>query len=295
MLGSVDEAEDLVQETMLRAWRGYSGFTGASSLRTWLYRIATNVCLRAIENGARRPLPSGLGAPSEEAELPVSRSPEIPWLQPIPDAVLDNGDDPASIVTSRESTRLAFVAALQQLPAKQRAVLILRDVLAWQASEVAELLDTSTAAVNSALQRARAQIAAQTPAADALTEPTEAAERDMLERYVTAFQNADVTGLVRLLREDAILEMPPAAAWFLGTAAIERFLRPRVGAGAPHFLLPTAANRQPAVAVYRADADGIMQAHGIHVLEVRGGRIARITAFLDTDGFAAFDLPLIWR
>jgi RNA polymerase sigma-70 factor (ECF subfamily) len=293
MLGSVDEAEDLVQETMLRAWRGYAGFTGASSLRTWLYRIATNVCLRAIENGARRPLPSGLGAPSEQPELPVTRSPEIPWLQPIPDALLGGEDDPATIVTSRESTRLAFVAALQQLPAKQRAVLILRDVLAWQASEVAQLLDTSTAAVNSALQRARAQLAAQTPAADTLTEPTEAAERELLDRYVTAFQNADVAGLVQLLRDDAILEMPPAMAWFLGTAAIERFLRPRVGSSA-HLLSPTAANGQPAVAVYRAHDDGMMHAHGIHVLEVRGAQIARITAFLDTSGFARFDLPLIW-
>src|SRR5262249_53815797 len=185
MLGSVDDAEDQVQETLLRAWRSYADFEGRSSMRTWLYRIATNSCLRALETRARRPLPSGLGAPAEDSSAPVTRpAHEVPWLQPMPDALIAGSEaDPASVVASRAGIRLAMIAALPYLPGRQRAVLILRDVLGWRAAEVAELLGTSPAAANSALQRARARMASLAPAEDDIGEPSEPGLRDALERY----------------------------------------------------------------------------------------------------------------
>jgi RNA polymerase sigma-70 factor (ECF subfamily) len=196
MLGSIHDAEDLVQETYLQAWRGYGGFEGRSSLRTWLYRIATRACLKALEGNGRRPLPSGLGGPSHDPDAaPRPPRPEIPWLQPAPDVLF--GADPAAIVQARQTIRLAFIAALQHLPGRQRAVLILRDVLAWRATEVADLLDTTTAAVNSALQRARAQLSLAAPAEDGLTEPTDPDQRALLDRYADAFENADIPALVR--------------------------------------------------------------------------------------------------
>src|SRR3954447_5127301 len=197
MLGSVHDAEDQVQETMIRAWRSYGDFEGRASLRTWLYRIATNACLRALENSGRRPLPSGLGGPGESPEAPLAAAqPEIPWLQPIPDALVSAGSaDPAEIAASRQATRLALIAALQYLPARQRAVLILRDVLRWRAAEVAELLDTTSAAINSTLQRARAQLQEVSPAEEDVDEPTDADQRALLDRYVSAFENADVAAL----------------------------------------------------------------------------------------------------
>src|SRR6266700_1907035 len=224
MLGSVHDAEDQVQETLLRAWRSFEQFEGRASLRTWLYRIATNACLRAIETRRRRPLPSGLGQPGENPAGPMAAArPEVPWLEPFPDALLPAGallsaglGDPASVATSRTGIRLAFIAALQYLPARQRAVLILRDVLGWHAAEVADLLGTTTTATNGMLQRARARLEQAAPDEDEIREPADPADRDLLDKYAMAFQNADIPAVMRLLREDAVFEMPPEQTWFTG-------------------------------------------------------------------------------
>jgi RNA polymerase sigma-70 factor (ECF subfamily) len=296
MLGSVHDAEDLVQETYLRAWRSFDGFEGRSSLRTWLYRIATSACLTAIERRSRRPLPSGLVGPSDEPETPVGPAqPEIAWLQPIPDALLATPpEDPATTVASRGSVRLALVAALQHLPARQRAVLILRDVLAWRAAEVAELLDTTTAAVNSILQRARAQLAQVAPAEDEVVEPTEPDRRALLDRYVAAFENADITALTRLLRDDAVLEMPPLLTWFAGREAVGRFLASQVfGPPGTWRMVLTNANGQPAVASYLRGDGGAYHGHAIQVLTFTAAGIARIDIFLDPSLFATFGLDAI--
>ena len=200
MLGSADEAEDLVQETYLRAWRSFDGFEGRASVRTWLYRIATNACLTAIERRGRRPLPSGLGGPADDPEAPLVAGPEVPWLQPFPGALLAaEHQDPAAVAVSRAGIRLAFVAALQYLSARQRAVLILRDVLEWPAAEVADLLGTTTTAVNSGLRRARTQLAQALPAEDELAEPAEPGQRALLDRFAAAIENADASALAALL------------------------------------------------------------------------------------------------
>jgi RNA polymerase sigma-70 factor, ECF subfamily len=289
MLGSVHDAEDLVQETLLRAWRAHADFDERrASLRTWLYRIATNACLTALKRAERRPLPSNLAGPSTDPDQPVGPGrPEIAWLQPVPDALLP--DDPASVVAARAGIRLAFIAALQYLPARQRAALILHDVLAWRAAEVAELLDSTPAAVNSALQRARAQLAQVDPVADEIAEPGDRERRAVLDRYVEAFVNSDVEALVALLREDVVLEMPPIVAWFAGRDTVGRFLAARMG----HTwrMVATGANGQPAAAQYRRDADGVLRAHSLAVLTVTGSRIARIVAFQDRSLFPTFGLP----
>jgi RNA polymerase sigma-70 factor (ECF subfamily) len=293
MLGSVHDAEDQVQETMIRAWRSYGEFEGRASLRTWLYRIATNACLRALENSSRRPLPSGLGAPSEYpgAPLAVAR-PEVPWLQPIPDALVTAGSaDPGEVVASRQSVRLALIAALQYLPARQRAVLILRDVLRWRAAEVADLLGTTTTAVNRVLQRARARLEQAAPDEDEIHEPADPADRDLLDKYATAFQNADIPALMQLLRDDAVFEMPPEPTWFTGRELIGRFLQTRVLTEPGRFLMiPTAANGQPACASYLRDHDGVYRAHSICVLTIAASRVARVTSFNDSGLFPAFGL-----
>jgi RNA polymerase sigma-70 factor (ECF subfamily) len=293
MLGSVDDAEDLVQETYLRAWRSYDGFEGRSSLRTWLYRIATSACLTALDRRSRRPLPSGLGAPSDHPEGPLApEQHDVAWLQPMPDALLATAPaDPATIVAARAGLRLALVAALQHLPARQRAVLILRDVLAWRAAEVAELLGTTTVAVNSALQRARTQLEQVAAVEDEVVEPAEADRRALLDRYVAAFEEADITALLELLRDDAVMEMPPFATWFIGRDNIARFLAPRVFVrpGDTRMIL-TAANGQPAVASYHRGHDGVHHAHAVHVLTVTASGIARIVAFLDPSLVVRFGL-----
>ena len=294
MLGSVHDAEDLVQETYLRAWRSYEGFEGRSSLRAWLYRIATNRCLTALEHRSRRPLPSGLGGPSDDPNLPLAaEQPEVAWLQPIPDALLTPAaTDPAAIVAARGSLRLAPVAALQHLPARQRVVLILRDVLAWPAAEVAELLGTTTAAVKSALQRARTRLEQAPPVEDQVVEPAGPAQRGLVDRYMAAFEAADVAALVRLLREDAEWEMPPLPTWFAGREAIGRFLARQVfGAPRAWRLVATRANGQPAVAAYLRGDEGGYDAHAIQVLTVTATGIARVVAFLDPSLFDTFDLP----
>ena len=294
MLGSVHDAEDQVQETLLRAWRSYGDFEGRSSMRTWLYRIATNTCLRALETRSRRPLPSGLGEAAEDPDGPVPVPHlDVPWLQPFPDVLTRSGsDDPAAVVTARASTRLALIAALQYLPPRQRAALILRDVLGWHAAEVADLLGTSTAAANSALQRARAQIATLAPAEDDIAEPDDPKVRDLLARYAAAFETADVAALTELLRADAVLEMPPMSIWFAGRDNVTRFLGRRVLVRPGAFALtPVHANGQPSVAAYERDGHGSYSAHAIQVLTVRDGRISRIVSFNDGGLFSAFGLP----
>ena len=294
MPGSVHDAEDQVQEIMIRAWRSYGDFEGRASLRTWLYRIATNACLRALENSSRRPLPSGLGAPSEYPEAPLAAAqPEVPWLQPIPDALAGAASaDPAETVASRQSMRLALIAAMQYLPARQRAVLILRDVLRWRAAEVADLLGTTTVAVNGMLQRARARLEQAAPSEDQIHEPADPADRALLDRYATAFQNADITAVMRLLREDAVFEMPPEPTWFTGRERIGRFLQSRVLTEPGRFqMIPVAANGQPALAAYLRGHDGVYRAHSICVLTIAASQVTRVTSFNDPGLFATFGPP----
>jgi len=289
MLGSVHEAEEVVQDVYLDAWRAYDGFEGRSSLRTWLYRIATRACLKALEKGRRRPLPADLGAAeaNPEARL-VERTPEIPWLQPIPDVLFTAAPvDPATVVVERQTMRLALVGALQQIPPRQRAVLILREVLQWRTAEVAELLEMTTAAVNSALQRARAQVPL---SEDNLTEPVEPQQRALLDRYIKAFETADVDQLVAVLTEDARWEMPPIATWFEGRDTILAFLARQMRIIGPAELVATSANGQPAFAVYARGHDGAHHPHALHVLTITVEGVSRIVAFHGSGLFPLFGL-----
>jgi RNA polymerase sigma-70 factor (ECF subfamily) len=297
MLGSAEEAEDLVQETYLRAWRSFDAFEGRSSVRTWLYRIATNACLTARERRGRRLLPSGLAGPEDDPEAQLVARPEVLWLQPLPDTLLaGQHEDPAAVAVSRAGIRLAFVAALQYLSARQRAVLILRDVLELSAAEVADLLGTTTTAVNSVLRRARAQLTHALPAEDELAEPAEPDRRELLERFAAALEDADGSALAVLLREDVTLEMPPWLTWFVGRQAVARF-------AASHLLIepgglrpvPVTANGQSAFAVYRRESDGTYQAHAVLVLTVAGTGIARIVSFRNPGLFRSFGLPQEYR
>jgi RNA polymerase sigma-70 factor (TIGR02960 family) len=290
MLGSVDDAEEVVQDVYLQAWRAYEGFEGRSSLRTWLYRIATRAFLKALEGRKRRPLPSDLHSPAADPTARiVAGGPELTWLQPAPDSLLAaTTSDPATVVAARETMRLAFVAALQLFPPRQRVVLILRDVLGWSAAEVAALLDLSVVAVNSALQRARARLPADS---DTLEQPSEQRQRELLDRYVAAFQNADVDELVAVLTEDAHFEMPPFITWFQGSAAIGAFLGARMRGFGNTPVIRTSANGQPAVALYPATADGQHRLHAVHVLTVASHGVHRIVAFMDIDALRRFDLP----
>ncbi|MRH90665.1 sigma-70 family RNA polymerase sigma factor [Nocardia sp. SYP-A9097] len=294
MLGSIHEAEDLVQETMLRAWRAADRFDERkASLRTWLYRIATNACLTALEQRGNRALPTGLVGPSRELVLNPPRYPEISWLEPIPDVLLGNSaDDPATVVAARSGIRLAFIAALQHLPARQRAVLILRDVLAWSAAEVADLLDTSPAAVNSALQRAHAHLEKVAPMLDQMSESLSPDERATVDRYMHYFGKADMRGLAEVLREDVVIEMPPALVWFAGRVDVLEFFTGKICAEPGKWrFIRTAANTQPAAACYLRDAEGIYRAQSIHVLTVTDSAIDKITVFLEPKLFVRFGLP----
>lgn len=296
MLGSVHDAQDGVQETLIRAWRFYDDFEGRASLRTWLYKIATNTCLRALENRGRRPLPSGLGAPGTNPDGPLDGGHgEVPWLEPVPDtAVQGSSADPATIVASRTGLRLALVAALQYLPPRQRAVLILRDVMQWRAAEVAELLDTTPTAVNGLLLRARTRIEQAGLSQEEIREPAEPAQRSLLDQYATAFQNADTSALSRLLREDAIFEMPPLLTWFTGRDSICQFLAARVFRQPGDFkLIPVTANTQPGFAGYLRGHDGRHHAHAIQVLTLTETGIAHIVSFMQPGLFPMFGLPAI--
>jgi RNA polymerase sigma-70 factor, ECF subfamily len=293
MLGSVHDAEDLVQETYLRAWRGYDKFEGRSSLRTWLYRIATSACLTALESRNRRPLPTGLGGPTEDPSAPLVQNHEVPWLEPVPDAKV-GADDPAAVVTSRESIRLALIAALQHLPARQRAVLILRDVLKWKAAEVADLLETTTTAVNSILQRARAQLDKAGLSEDVVVEPTSQDQRELLDRYAKAFEDYDVNAIVELFTKDAVMEMPPFLSWFQGPENIGGLIRNHCPAEGPgdQVLVPVEANGQPAFAVYMIADDGVHRAFQTQVLALTpAGEVSHVTVFFDTSLFETFGLP----
>ncbi|MET8912221.1 sigma-70 family RNA polymerase sigma factor [Micromonospora sp. NPDC004551] len=284
MLGSFHEAEDVVQETMLRAWRARDRYDPArASQRTWLYRIATNACLTALEGRARRPLPSGLGAPSDDPEAPLTPSMDIPWLQPFPDDRIE--------VETRIDLRLALVAATQVLPARQRAVLLLREVLEFSAAEVAAQLGTTVAAVNSALQRARAAL---TEVGDAgeVAEPDDPRVRAVVQEYVRAFEAADVPGLVRLLADQAVLEMPPVPLWYRGSRDYGRFMdRVFRTRGAGWRLRRLSANGQPALAAYAPQPAGPHRLHTLQVLTVVGGRVTHNVVFADPRVFDAFDLP----
>jgi RNA polymerase sigma-70 factor (ECF subfamily) len=294
MLGTVHDAEDLVQETMLRAWRARGQFDGQrASLRTWLYRIATNACLTALAGRSRRPLPSGLGPASDDPEQPLVPALDVPWLQPFPDAMLaSDRDDPATALMSRGNLRLAFVAAVQLLPPRQRATLILRDVLDFSAAEVADVLDTTPTAVNSALQRARARLGDAGTGAGEIAEPTDPSSRALIDRYVTAFESADVAALTRLLTDDAALEMPPVPSWFSGREAYGRFIAHIFAIrGSAWRMIPIAANGQQAVAAYVLGDDGAYHAHTLQVLTVTGSGISRNVTFQDSKLFATFGLP----
>jgi RNA polymerase sigma-70 factor (ECF subfamily) len=290
MLGSVDDAEEVVQDVYLDAWRAYDRFEGRSSLRTWLYRIATRAFVKALERRKRRPLPSDLHSPAADpAARVVAGDPDVTWLQPAPDSLLAaTTSDPATVVAARETLRLAFVAALQLLPPQQRAVLILREVLGWSAAEVASLLDVSVAAVNSALQRARSHLPADT---DSLVQPSEQRQRELLDRYVAAFQNADVDELVAVLTEDARYEMPPFITWFQGSGAIGAFLGARMRGFGESAVVRTTANGQPAVALYPATTDGQHHLHALHVLTLSSHGVDHIVAFMDIDALRRFNLP----
>lgn len=282
MLGSVHDAEDLVQETYLRAWRHFTQLSDPSSVRAWLYRIATNACLTALAGRTRRALPSGLGE---------SPTPEhVSWLQPIPDAlVTPDTDDPATIAANRDSLRLALIASLQHLPPRQRAVLLLRDVLAWSAAEVADLLDTSVAAVKSTLQRARARLETLDRSAPASSPPGPEA-RALLDAYIAAFENADPAGLQRLLRDDFVLEVPPSAVWYAGAEAA-KYAASGINYVGEWRMFVVSANGQPAAAAYRQDGAGVYRAFGIVLLGSVGSEISRITCFEDAGLLSAFGLP----
>ncbi|CAN5430132.1 sigma-70 family RNA polymerase sigma factor [soil metagenome] len=297
MTGSLHDAEDLVQETYLRAWKAYDKFEGKSSVRTWLHRIATNTCLTALEGRQRRPLPTGLGAPSSEPSDDLVMRNEITWLEPLPDAIGEDPKDPSVIVESRESVRLAFVAALQHLSPRQRAVLVLRDVLQWKAAEVATALDTTTTAVNSLLQRARAQLDEVGPSQDDLiAAPDTPQARDLLNRYIAAFEAYDIDKLVELFTADAIWEMPPFDSWYVGPEAIGALSRekcPAEKAGDMKFLRTT-ANGQPAAAMYMRLPHPEGDRHlpfQLHVLDIKPGGVSHVVAFLDTSVFPKFGLP----
>ena len=293
MTGSVHDAEDLVQETYLRAWRAYHSFEGRSSVRTWLYRIATNVCLTALEGKDRRPLPTGLGQPGSTAGDPLDRREEVPWLEPVPDALVGSSAavGPEAAAEARESIRLAFVAALQHLPARQRAVLILRDVLRWKAAEVAEALETSTAAVNSALQRAHAQMEKVKASEDTVAEPT-AEQKELLERYVQAFWDKDIDAIVSMLTHDAIWEMPPFAGWYQGADNIGRLIDTQCPGGVHDMrMVPTLANGQFAYGLYMRHEDGGFRPFHLQVLTLDGDRVEHVGAFFGDALFRTFGLP----
>jgi len=292
MLGSPFEAEDAVQETLIRAWRGIDRFEGRAALRSWLYRIATNVCFDLLNGRERRARPMDLGPAQEPVIENLHTLPETTWIQPIPDGLLVPEGDPAEVAVARETIRLAFVAALQHLPPRQRATLILCEVLHWKASEVAELLDTSVASVNSALQRARATLAASN--ASATEAPLEEADRELLARYVEAFERYDIDALISLIQEDASQSMPPYDMWLHGRDDILAWwFGPGIGCRGSRVIPTVAANGSPAFGQYKPSADGGgYDPWALQVLDVSDSRIVEFTFFLDTGTlFPLFGLP----
>jgi RNA polymerase sigma-70 factor (ECF subfamily) len=294
MLGSAFEAEDAVQDTLVRAWKSFDRFEGRAALRSWLYRIATNVCLDMLSGRERRARPMDLGPATSGASEPGPALGDAAWILPVPDArVVSDGGDPAELAQSRETIRLAFVAALQHLPPKQRAVLILREVLRWKAEEVAELLETSVASVNSALQRARATLEATDLSVDGPTQPMDEEQRALLARYVEAFERYDIDLLTSLLHEDATQSMPPYALWLSGREDIfDWWFGPGIGCRGSR-LVPTVANGLPAFGQYKPDGEGGYEPWALQVVRISGDRVAELTFFLDTASlFPLFGLPL---
>jgi RNA polymerase sigma-70 factor (ECF subfamily) len=298
MLGSVEDAEDAVQETYLRAWTRLDSFAGRAPFRAWLYGIATHACLDALRRRKARVWPTDVAGPADPRGEPLPPV-EVPWLQPYPDRLLEApappDGEPEEVVTGKETMELAFLAAIQRLPARQRAVLILRDVLEWSANETAASLDMTRAAVNSALQRAHATLAEHLSVGrDEWTSSSNAAEKALLEQLIAAWERADTTALVGLLRADARLVMPPRPTWFAGRDAVEVFFRRHVFGemGTDWVLLPTGANRQPAFALYwRGPGDVAYRRFAIGVLRIEGGGIAEIAIFMQPELFASFALP----
>jgi RNA polymerase sigma-70 factor, ECF subfamily len=293
MLGSMHDAEDLLQETLLRAWRGLGRFEERSSFRGWLYRIATNACLDTLKRRRRRLLPDGYVSPDDPSTPPAPPAEEALWLDPYPDVLLDAHEaaDPQRRYEARESIELAFITAIHRLSPRQRAVLVLRDALDFSARETAEMLGTSLASVNSTLHRARVAIGA-SDSMDSGARTHAGDEAALVARYVKAWETADVDSLVALLREDARMTMPPTPSWYLGREAIGTFLSSFFAgdAGTDTRLVPTRANRQPALAVYAREAGDVYRPLAIKVLTVDGGRIAAITGFTDPRLFPYFGL-----
>jgi RNA polymerase sigma-70 factor (TIGR02960 family) len=294
MVGSAHDAEDLVQETYLRAWRSYAGFEGRASIRSWLYTIATNVCLTALAPRPIRMLPSGLTGPYDGADRPPRPVPagDVSWLEPLPDAWMTPADDPAAVIVGRESLRLALIASLQYLPARQRAILILREVLAFTAPEAAAILGTTSAAVKSGLQRARARLAELEPEPEKLLEPTDQRARALLEGYITAFERSDARLLEQVLRSDATLEATPFRDWQAGRAMCVHILDTYVlGTPGDWRLVATSANDQPAAVVYHRGTDGVLRADGTVVLATTATGISRVVKFHDPGLVTTFGFP----
>lgn len=295
MVGSAHDAEDLVQETYLRAWRSYADFEGRASIRTWLYQIATNVCLTALEPRRIRVLPSGLTGPWDGSARPPGHAgpDEVSWLEPFPDAwIAPAANDPAAVVVARESLRLALIASLQYLPARQRAIFILREVLAFSASDTAKILATTTAAVKSGLQRARARLDELEPKPEELLEPTDPRARELLDRYIAAFERSDAELLVEVLRADATLEATPFRDWQAGRVNCIRMLKSNVlGAPGDWRMIATIANGQPAAAAYRRGSDGVLRASDLVVIAPTATGVSRVVAFHDPALVAMFGFP----
>jgi RNA polymerase sigma-70 factor, ECF subfamily len=295
MLGSPFDAEDAVQETFIRAWRGFDGFEGRAAVRSWLYRIATNVSLDMLNGKERRARPMDLGPAREPVEANLHTLPEVTWIEPVPDGLVVSEDgDPAEVAQSRETLRLAFVAALQHLPPRQRAVLILCEVLRWKASEVAELLDTSVASVNSALQRARATLESAQVSASTTSSAVDSANAELLDRYVKAFEQYDMDALTSLIQEDATQSMPPFDLWLKGREDILTWwLGPGIGCRGSRVIPTVTANGRPAFGQYKpSDSGSGFDPWALQVLELEDGRIVEFTFFLDTDRlFPLFGLP----
>jgi RNA polymerase sigma-70 factor (ECF subfamily) len=298
MLGSPFEAEDAVQETMIRAWRGLDRFEGRAALRSWLYRIATNVCLDMLNGRERRARPMDLGPAREPVEANLNTLPETTWIQPAPDGLVVPHGDPAEVAAARETIKLAFVAALQHLPPRQRAVLILCEVLRWQASEVAELLGTSVASVNSALQRARATLEASSVNAAETSPSVDEPDAELLARYVKAFEEYDMDALTSLIREDATQSMPPFDLWLRGRDDILTWwFGPGITCRGSRMIPTTSANGAPAYGQYRPKPDGEgYEPWALQVVEIEDGRVVELTFFLDTETlFPLFGLPLQYQ
>jgi RNA polymerase sigma-70 factor (ECF subfamily) len=295
MVGSVHDAEDLVQETYLRAWRGWEGFEGRSSVRTWLYRIATNLCLTALNHTSRRVLPAGLGSPSTDPDVALrAATGDTLWIEPFPNTMYDTAPgDPAEIIASRSGLRLALVASLQHLPPRQRAVFLLREVLAYPAAEVADVLHMSVPAVKSALQRARATLRQVAPNAETLIEPDSPVARGILDRYLAAFEQADITALTELLHPDATLQVVPMSTWLSGnTTCVPYLARHVLTSPGLYRMYPTIANGQPAAAAYRReDLSQPFVAFGVAVLSIDGVHITGITTFIDASLVEHFGFP----